>query len=202
MSFLAQTDSAITASYATATTVGLTGNLYAVAGSNKNVNAVVNTDPGSHITAQSVSAVANVPRNQPNNYIRDPQCNANTVVHYVEEVVDVVVEVVMEVVSLWGLLFNPTPVTEQVDEWVAEITGATSSTTYPGSQSMTNSVNFNTNISITGLADPILVVNSSGEVEEMSGVTATDGVNPLSVGETIGTNQIVVNNILNPSVRS
>jgi hypothetical protein len=189
---IAATDTANTSSLATTTTTGLTGSLFSNAGSNKFINTEVDSDPGSHITAQTLTVIAQRAPTDPSSYIKDPQTNAQTVAELVAVGVHVVCEVIGQVVCLWGLICNPDKVCNTITDYVREILGAEKSATSPGSESVTNSVNFNSDVTITGIVNHTFVVDRSGKVLQEDNVTATDGTNPLSVGQTVTTGKIVV----------
>ncbi len=70
------------------------------------------------------------------------------------------------------------------------------STNAYGSENISNSVALNSNISITGTVAADLVVDPTGKVVQLQNLVATDGVNSLAVGETIGTGQIDVTSLL------
>ena len=53
-------------------------------------------------------------------------------------------------------------------------------------------VNLNSNITLTGSMDHNLSVDPTGKMTAENGLMVTDGTNPLGVGQTDGTGQIVV----------
>ena len=61
-----------------------------------------------------------------------------------------------------------------------------------GSQTVTNTVNLNSNITLTGSMDHNLSIDPTGKVTAEDGLAVTDGTNPLGVGQTDTTGQIVV----------
>jgi len=61
-----------------------------------------------------------------------------------------------------------------------------------GSETVTNVVNLNSNIHLTGSTDHNLSVDPTGKVLSLDGLVATDGANPLVIGQTITTAKIVV----------
>ncbi len=195
--FVASADNVTTVSNATTSTTGLTGELFSNAGSNKNVNTEVDTDPGSSIQTSTLIVMANHSSDGPSTYVRNPQTNANTVVEVIGEVVHTVCEIVGQVVCLWGLICNPDTVCNTITTFITTILGGKTQETTPGSESVTNSVNFNSDVTITGDNNHTFIVNPSGTVVEDDGVAATDGTNPLQVGDTVSSGEIVVNNITN-----
>ena len=52
-------------------------------------------------------------------------------------------------------------------------------------------------MTIQGAPDPDLEVDSSGRVQTLTGLTATDGTNPLAEGQVVNSDRIVVNDIKN-----
>ena len=123
-----------------------------------------------------------------------------TVVEYITEVIQVIVTIIVDIITLWGLLGNPKTITENITKTIQKILGAATDATTPGSQSSTNTVNFNSNVTIIGKCPPILHVNASGEITNLSMLTVTNGVGskPLNMGQTV-TNAIVVNPFVNSS---
>ena len=213
VSLTAETQSAVTNSYAEASTTGLTGNLYANAESTKNVNATVVTDSGSHITTASLVVKATKPPSTPGDYSKTAVTNAYTIVHWIDELIGTVCTWIAEVIDkIAGWLgfkhVDLVKVCHNLYQWIEQITGAVVSATTPGSPNVTNSANLNETLTISPKScccpdppdDPELVIDSSGTVVAMDGITVTDGTSPLSVGETVTTGEIVVDPIVNPFV--
>ena len=61
-----------------------------------------------------------------------------------------------------------------------------------GSETVTNTVNLNSNITLTGSMDHNLSIDPTGMVTAEDGLVVTDGTNPLGLGQTDSTGQIVV----------
>jgi hypothetical protein len=197
ISIIAGSDSAKTRTSAKAATTGLTGNLTATADNNKTVNVNVVTDKGSQITTFNLLVDAYAPHNEPGGYIREAETDARTVTNVITKVVGTTCRVIGEVVCAWGLICDPEEVCEDIVETVEEVLGADVDKVISGSENISNRINFNSDITITGGGDPSLKVDATGRVQELNGVTVRDGTNPVGVGQTIGSDQIVVDDILN-----
>jgi hypothetical protein len=67
-----------------------------------------------------------------------------------------------------------------------------------GSETITNSVNFNANVTIVGGGgNPALTVDSTGTITRLTGITGTDGVNPIYLGDRVTSGKIILNAIAN-----
>ncbi|HEV3084808.1 MAG TPA: hypothetical protein VGY66_33915, partial [Gemmataceae bacterium] len=177
---------------------GIAGNLFSFAGSNKNVNSEVDTDPGSSLTAASVTITAARPQTGGNTYIRDAETDDQTLTSPVAAATN-------EVCSVIGDIFGNSVESgcTQVTNYVNEIIGAGQEVVQTGAESVTNSVNLNSDITILGQTQPTLVVDSTGRIVQADGIAVTDGANPVNVGQTVTTNTIVVDHLLNvPSSQS
>ena len=64
-----------------------------------------------------------------------------------------------------------------------------------GSQNFTNTVNLNSAIYLTDAIDHNLSIDPTGNVTALNGLNATDGTNPLVIGQTISTGQIVISGL-------
>jgi hypothetical protein len=202
----ATVDSAQTHSLAHTATTGLTGSLYPTADNYKTVNAEVDVDPGSNITTVDLVVNAAAPHDEADRYENTPTADAQTVAQAVTEVVGqvthTVCEVVGQVVCLWGLICNPDTVcntiTEDVTKVVQVITGSQVQPVSNGSETITNSVNFNANVTIVGGGgNPALTVDSTGTITRLTGITGTDGVNPIYLGDRVTSGKIILNAIAN-----
>jgi hypothetical protein len=196
ISILASTGSAITNSQAQTHTTGLTGTLTSIAESSKTITDTVNTAVGSQLTATTVTAMATAPRGQPNSYTKNAQTDAKTVTHFITEVIGTVCEVIGQVVCLWGLICNPDTVCHDITQVVAEILGASTNSMTPGSESISNTVNMNSNITLPGASNPVLDIGSDGTVNTLSGFSVNDGTNPVSQGQRVTSGTVAVTGIM------
>jgi len=208
VSLIAQTQVARTYSRARTDTTGLTGNLISNAGSNKNVNATVVTAAGSQIRTASLIVSANQPASDPNGYVRLPETNANTVTNWVVSGVQTICNWVVNVLCLGGLLCNPVQVCQTFTTYVQQILGAGVNANLLGSETVTNTVQMNAAVTISPIScccdrtigSPSLIVDATGRVVALEGLAARDGGTPLAVGDTVASERIVVEPIVNPFV--
>jgi len=208
VSLIAQTQVARTYSRARTDTTGLTGTLISNAGSNKNVNATVVTATGSQIRTASLIVSANQPASDPNGYVRLPETNANTVTNWVVSGVQTICNWVVNVLCLGGLLCDPVQVCQTFTTYVQQILGAGVNANLLGSETVTNTVQMNAAVTISPVScccdqtikTPRLIVDATGRVVALEGLAVRDGGTPLAVGDTVASERIVVEPIVNPFV--
>ena len=199
-------DKVWTSSDAYARTVGITGNVIATASNDKRVDVRVNVDSGVHIETNTLHVNAYT-SNQPDNvdYIKQATAQGDTVVNYVLKAVGTVTKtvckVIGEIVCAWGLICDPEEVcdtiVETVFDWVAEVLGATTKTFKPGSENITNSVNFNADVTLgCEPPRPTLLIDTTGFISGTGGFLLTDGEGRhLGNGQTVGEGPIFLNGL-------
>ena len=149
------------------------------------------TATGSHITTKYLTVRAVAPHGEFQSYLKIPETDAETVINIVSKVVGTTCKVVGEVVCAWGAFCDAEEVCEDVVETFQEILGADVDTATPGTQALTNLINFNSDVTITSADDPQLwIQDTNGDgvyevtrMENIDGATFTPaGGSPVALG--------------------
>jgi hypothetical protein len=202
--FWAFADQVTTITRAYTSTTGVTGNLVSIADNTKDVDADVIADAGSKITTEQLIVDSGVPVANAVDYERTADTDANTVVQVVSVVVDTVCTVIGEVITLWGLLGDAEEVCEDIVETFEEILGADVDEIKLGSQTLNNSIDFNSQVVIKPCVkvNPLVIVNSAGIIEAAAGALLFDLDRQLKVGDQVTGGQITVGPIRNDALSS
>ena len=162
LNVVAKADSVSTNSYSKTTVVAGFAVYDSQAGSNKFVTTEADLDAGSQLNAASVSVTASQP----------PRTGGTS--------------------TGTDYIFAPGYRRNADKTNISSNFDAGCSRNLTGSEVLTNTVNLNSNIDLTGSEDHNLTVDPTGMVTAENGLVVTDGTNPLGVGQTDGTGQIDV----------
>lgn len=192
--FWAFSDKVATKTDATTKTTGLTGNLRSISDNDKIVSSDVVTDSGSIITTEELIVDSKSPTSTAADYVKKAETQVQTVVHAISEVVGTTCKVIGEIVTLWGLLGDAEEVCEDIVETFEEILGADEDKIYLGSESLSNSIDFNSNVVIKPCIkiNPAIAVSALGILTLSDGASVYDGQTLVAVGQAIKGNQITV----------
>ncbi|MDH3275857.1 MAG: hypothetical protein OEM99_15100, partial [Gammaproteobacteria bacterium] len=197
VSIIAENASMETDADANSKTLGVSGNLKSTADNTRTAAADVVAAPGSTINTSNLFVEANAPHFQEDGYLRTADTDAKTLTSKVKKLVGYVIEFIADVACLWGLICDPKKISTPVYEFVEVVIGAQEKNIFLGSDNISNSITFNSEVNIGGAADAILEVDENGQILQAEGLVVTDGILPVFVGDIIGTNDIVVERVEN-----
>jgi hypothetical protein len=186
---------ATTYSHPRTRTVGITGALHSYASSDRKINAEVVTEAVSHITTRQLTVVASQPPSGASTYVRDPETDGNTVAKVIGQVVETVCDIVGEVVCLWGLICDPKEVCHDIAHDIVQLLHSEEDPQQLGTQSVTNHVTFNTDVTMECMLNHILIIDVTGKVLELENITAHAGDFQLAVGRTVVGNRIDIDSL-------
>ena len=168
--------------------------------------AEIEIDDGSQITANILEVEKRTDRADDDNYVEFLEVDLDTLGDIVLEGLEGAATVVGEVICAWGLFCDAEGAVEGAFDTVRGFTGNSDTATTTSDQGLTGTtdvddIDFNADVEIlSGAVSPELEIDATGRVVAADNVTVRDSNGLLiSEGETITTNAIVVDNIINDS---
>jgi hypothetical protein len=194
----AEVDSAKTSVVARNTSSEASGRQSATADNRKNINVQVIAAPGSQITTPSLTVQALVPRFEPGGFVREVETGIGTNSQSVTQIVGV------DTTSTQTLNGLPTAAAETTDTITATFSvpvALSPDQVYLGREDITNSIQFDATLDLGGDVNPVegagsgpprVEIDGDGTILSLNGLTLSDGLQPLVVGEQVTTGNLII----------
>ncbi len=165
---------------------GLTGTTYAKVKNNPTINSNVNVESGSNIYTRNLNIKSSAPDKSKNIYKLNAEAKSNTVVYWVLTTVDKLVKKVSHIPIIgWFVKW----VWHKVKEWVKHILHSDASSDMLGKYVSNGDISLNGNVYQLSSSPQRLSIAPDGTISSQGSISAN-----------VGTNNIVVNDIINHDI--